>query len=127
MWDAGVKVSHVIPFGEQSRLLASHQKPRPWKLPISPENSWELPIRLQRLILGEASCLRLSARRLELFAALLPSQAMLTFLPNPARHPPVEVSPQDKPAATQRDQGRQPPGPGSFPVNGGPELLGPKG
>ena len=101
IWGAGVKVNQVA-LWEAERTISSTP---------------EAPAHLARTFLA-AACQTLavdsgrsnmpSGRVLEgeeLCAALLPSQAVLTSLPDPAQQPPAEVSHCDKPAAHPCDQG----------------------
>lgn len=100
-WGAGVKVNQVALSGAE------------WTISSTPE----APAHLPRTFLAAAyQTLAVNSGRSnmplgrvpkgeELFAALLPSQAVLTSLPNPAQQPLAEVSHQDKPEAHPCDQG----------------------
>lgn len=111
----------MSPVSEWSRLLASHQKPLP------PGASWELPIKSQQLILGEAE-------KLHYLRPSSGSLGAILHLSCPARH--CDCVSQTSPwgPGLSPPQFRLPPqtslgsSPGRLPwAHSSPELTGPKG
>ena len=101
IWGAGVKVNQIA-LWEAERTISS--------TPEAPAHLARtfLAAAYQTLAVDSGRSNVPSGRALEskeLYAALLPSQAALTSLPNPAQQPPAEVSHCDKPAAHPCDQG----------------------
>lgn len=101
MWGAGVKVNQVALWGAERTISPTPEAPAHLARTLLAAayqtlavDSGRSNVPSGRVLEGEEPC-----------AALLPGQAVLTSLPNPAQQPPAEVSHWDKPAAHPCDQG----------------------